>query len=71
MKNIDLLLCVGTLSEEIVNGARSVKPNMDVTLYDTKEKLLEKLPELLNKGDSILIKASHFMQFDKIVKTLQ
>lgn len=71
IKNIDLLLCVGTLSEEIVNGARSVKPDMDVTLYDTKEKLLEKLPELLNKGDSILIKASHFMQFDKIVKALE
>ena len=33
--------------------------------------LLEKLPELLSKGDSILVKASHFMQFDKIVKVLE
>ena len=70
-KQIDLLLCVGTLSEEIVKGALSVNPDMNAVLFDTKEKLLEKLPELLNKGDSILVKASHFMQFDKIVKALE
>lgn len=70
-KNIDLLLCVGTLAEEFVKGAHSVKPDMNVVLYETKEKLLEELPKLLNKGDSILVKASHFMQFDKIVKTLE
>lgn len=70
-KQIDLLLCVGTLSEEIVKGALSVNPDMNALLFETKEKLLEKLPELLNKGDSILVKASHFMQFDKIVKALE
>ena len=37
----------------------------------TKEELLAKLPELLNSGDSILVKASHFMQFEKIVSELQ
>lgn len=70
-KKIDLLLCVGTLSEEIVKGAFSVNPEMKALLFETKEKLLEQLPQLLNKGDSILIKASHFMQFDKIVKALE
>lgn len=70
-KNIDLLLCVGTLSEEIVKGAKSINPEMNALLFSTKEALLEKLPELLAKGDSILIKASHFMQFEKIVNALQ
>ena len=70
-KKIDLLLCVGTLSEEIVKGAKDKNPNMNALLFNTKEELLEKLPELLTKGDSILVKASHFMQFDKIVKALQ
>ena len=70
-KGIDLLLCVGTLAEEIVKGARTVNPDMNVILFETKEKLLEELPKLLNKGDSILVKASHFMQFDKIVKALE
>ena len=70
-KNIDLLLCVGTLSEEIVKGAKGKNPEMNAVLFGNKEELLEKLPELLEKGDSILIKASHFMQFEKIVKALQ
>jgi UDP-N-acetylmuramoyl-tripeptide--D-alanyl-D-alanine ligase len=70
-KQIDLLLCVGTLSKEIVNGAKAVNPEMNAEIFATKEELLEKLSELLADGDSILIKASHFMQFEKIVKTLQ
>ena len=70
-KNIDLLLCVGTLSEEIVKGAKAKNSSMNACVFTTKEELLEKLPELLVKGDSILIKASHFMQFEKIVKALQ
>ena len=70
-KQIDLLLCVGTLSEEIFKGAKTVNPEMNAQLFRTKEELLENLPELLNKGDSILVKASHFMQFEKIVKALE
>ncbi len=70
-KKIDLLLCVGTLSEEIAKGAKANNSEMNALLFDTKEALLEKLPELLKKGDSILIKASHFMQFEKIVTALQ
>ena len=70
-KQIDLLLCAGTLSEEIVKGAKAVNPNMNAYVFATKEELLAKLPELLNSGDSILVKASHFMQFEKIVSELQ
>ena len=70
-KQIDLLLCIGKLSAEIVKGAKAVNPEMNALLFETKEELLEKLPELLNRGDSILIKASHFMQFEKLVAALQ
>ena len=70
-KQIDLLLCVGTLSEEIVKGAKAVNPEINAEVFTTKEELFEKLPELLVDGDSILIKASHFMQFEKIVNKLQ
>jgi len=70
-KQIDLLLCVGTLSEEIVKGAKAVNPEMDAYVFSNKEELLDKLSEFLNDGDSILIKASHFMQFEKIVTALQ
>ena len=70
-KKIDLLLCVGTLSAKIVGGAKSVNPEMNALLFESKEALLKELPALLQKGDSILIKASHFMQFENIVKALQ
>lgn len=70
-KQIDLLLCVGTLSEEIAKGAKAVNPEMNAFVFADKEELLAKLPELLSSGDSILIKASHFMQFEKIVTALQ
>lgn len=70
-KQIDLLLCVGTLAEEIFRGAKSVNPDMEAYLFATKEALIEKLPELLKTGDSVLVKASHFMGFDKIVNVLE
>lgn len=70
-KEIDLLLCAGTLSEEIYKGAKSTNAEMNAVLFQTKEELLAELPKLLCKGDSILVKASHFMQFEKIVKALE
>ena len=70
-KQIDLLLCVGSLSEEIMKGAKEENTEMNVFLFPTIDELLNKLPELLVKGDSILVKASHFMQFEKIVKALE
>lgn len=70
-KKIDLLLCVGTLASEIINGAKTVNPDMNAQLFASKEALMEHLPDLLHKGDCILIKASHFMQFETIVKTFE
>lgn len=70
-KAIDLLLCVGTLSEEIVKGAKDTDPAIQALLFPAKEALLQELPTLLKKGDSILVKASHFMQFEKIIEELQ
>ena len=39
--------------------------------FDTKEELLKSLSLLLMKGDSILVKASHFMEFPEIVEWLK
>ena len=35
------------------------------------DELMEKLPKLLKQGDTILVKASHFMHFETIVNHLQ
>ena len=52
-KDIDVIVCTGTLCKEMAEAA-----------------LEDALDELILPGDSILVKASHFMQFEKIVKKL-
>ena len=68
---IDAVFAVGELSKEIIRGIEAKRPTMTCRHFDTKEELLKTLPLLLMKGDSILVKASHFMEFPEIVETLQ
>lgn len=69
--DIDGCICVGPLCKNMVEGIRSVNPDMYVCHMDTLEELLEQLPQLVHKGDTLLVKASHFMKFDQIVKQLE
>ena len=70
-KNIDILLCVGELSKEMVQAAQNTRNSHMYTVhFDTKEDLLSYLPLVIKKGDTLLVKASHFMQFSKIVEAL-
>jgi UDP-N-acetylmuramoyl-tripeptide--D-alanyl-D-alanine ligase len=71
-KNVDLILCVGKLSLHIYEGAAiSLLNNESRVLYfETQDQLIKSLPELLVKGDTILVKASHFMGFEKVVNEL-
>lgn len=67
---IDVLLLAGELSKEMERGAKAKKPDQVVHWFATKEELIRALPMLLVRGDSILVKASHFMEFEKIVEAL-
>lgn len=69
---IDVILAVGELSKELVKGVREGDPEGKLLCrhFDTKEALLAALPGILQKGDSILVKASHFMEFPEIVQFL-
>ena len=69
--DIDGCICVGPLCKNMVDGIRSTNPDMYVCHMDTLEELLEQLPQLIHKGDTLLVKASHFMKFDQIVKQLE
>ena len=44
---------------------------LDTIHYNTLEELLENLDTQVQKGDTILVKASHFMEFPKVVEALQ
>ncbi len=69
--HIDVLLLAGELSREIERGVRAKNPTQAVRWFPSKEELIAALPVLLTKGDSILIKASHFMHFEEIVQALK
>lgn len=51
----------------------SIETNVETTVYyfATREDLLAKLSDILQPGDTILVKASHGMGFDKVVEALK
>lgn len=69
-KGIDILYCTGELSKELVAAAEKVSPSTEVKHFATKEDLIEALNHVKKTGDTILVKASHFMEFPEIVKNL-
>lgn len=69
--NIDAIYCAGPLSEAISEEAKKSEKEKDVRHFATRDELIAALPSLLQEGDTILVKASHFMQFPEIVAQLQ
>lgn len=70
-KQIDWLFAVGELSKEMAKAAKAAaNPSMQVFYFESKEELLNALIPIIKKGDTLLVKASHFMEFPKIVEVL-
>ena len=67
-KQIDLVLCAGELSAELAEAA---KDGCETVHYDTREALTEGLLSRIRPGDTVLVKASHFMEFPEIVTALR
>ncbi|SHI34531.1 UDP-N-acetylmuramoyl-tripeptide--D-alanyl-D-alanine ligase [Parasporobacterium paucivorans] len=67
-KGIDLLLCSGRLSRQTYEGAGD---GLSKYYFETREEMMRKIPVLLKPTDTILIKASHGMHFEKIVLMLE
>lgn len=69
-QNIQLGICVGPLSHYLAKAAQKENPDMEIIVTDTVEEALEGLPRWIQKGDTVLVKASHFMHFERIVEAL-
>lgn len=67
---IDLLICVGEASRHMAEAAFATGGCGEVLQIPTLEALLEVLPKLIQKDDTILVKASHGMHFEKVVEEL-
>lgn len=69
-ENIEVIICVGKLSLSMYKIAKVNSINQ-VYYFETRDELLININDLLQLNDTILIKASHGMDFMKIVNALQ
>ena len=71
----DHIICIGHLSSSMAAGATAkiIEDDMSVNIdyFETREAFLEKREELLTSGDTILLKASHGMEFTKLLDVLK
>lgn len=67
---LDLLLCVGPLSEHIAQGAKGAHIACDVEHVPDVDAAVKRLKEVVRAGDTVLLKASRFMGFERIVKEI-
>ncbi|MGX8704266.1 MAG: glutamate ligase domain-containing protein [bacterium] len=68
---IDRFLLAGTLAGEIAEGIKESCPDAEIVHLPNTEALLADLITVLPKGGNVLVKASHFMGFERIVKLLE
>ena len=69
-KHIHTLFCAGTLAAEYKAGVESVENECEVFHFENRDEMIDALKGYAKAGDSILIKASHFMDFPKVVEAL-
>lgn len=70
LSGIDVLICVGSLSENMFQGAQNANSIKEFLYFKTRDELMNELPKLLHNNDTILVKASHSMGFERIVTQL-
>ncbi len=64
-KGIDCLIAVGELSKETARGYGDGAYH-----FDTVEECISAVKDLLHSGDTVLVKASHSMHFEKITEAI-
>ena len=73
-KHIHTLFCAGNLAQEYKRGVEDVlqqtNGSCEVYHFPERDDMIKELLSYVKTGDSILIKASHFMDFPKVVEAL-
>lgn len=71
-RGVDVIICVGKLSENMAGEAKKdASGKCMVYYYPEKAQMLQKLRELIKPGDTVLVKASHGMGFAEVVEKLK
>lgn len=70
-ENIDLLVCVGDLARDIAKGAKAAgMDEQKIVCVDTREDALREVKTALLPGSVVLVKASHFMELNRVAEGL-
>ena len=67
---IHTLFCAGKLAVNYAEAAKKVNPECDVHYFENRDDMLAELKAYVEKGDTILVKASHFMEFTEVVNQI-
>ena len=75
-KDTDVIICIGELSKHMYEAACQKAEEKGISkeniyYFSGKQEFLDERQNILQKGDTILVKASHGMAFEEIVKVLQ
>lgn len=68
---IDVVVCIGPRSAQILEGAKSTASSAALYHFADKETFLADMGAIIKRGDTLLVKASHAMDFPVIVEALR
>lgn len=68
---ITMLFAVGKLANEYVRGLDDCNASCRYAHYDSIDEMLSDLLPSLSDGDTVLVKASHFMNFSEVVDKIK
>ena len=68
---IEKLICIGENSRHMMEGARNADTGVQIHYFPTVDSFLAEKEYLIVKGDNVLVKASHGMNFVRIVEALE
>ncbi len=73
-RGIDVVICVGELARCMYDQARACEGEKShsqrLYYFAGRDEMLQALPQILRGQDTILVKASHGMHFEKVVETI-
>ena len=67
---VDTLIAIGELAIEMIHALKDQGVAMESYYFENKQEALPFISSYVQSGDTILVKASHFMQFEEIVELL-
>ncbi|MCC8167798.1 MAG: UDP-N-acetylmuramoyl-tripeptide--D-alanyl-D-alanine ligase, partial [Clostridiales bacterium] len=69
-QHINTIFAAGQLAQEYIRGIKETDSDCEVHYYTDRDSMTAALLTYVKPGDSVLIKASHFMEFPKVVAAL-